>query len=162
MGVMYEVDQSTGSIGDPVLDSSTGSGGGGGLTQEEHDALMSLAAYEPNMHDINPNLADGGAVNNPESYLICVYNRSSHFLYEAQNKMPVCGYKRIKVWVGSGQYTYIKFRFQFADNSFGTAIDAVNGWTDWITIPSNAVAIQFSNTYSSAYFVAYSLSTSES
>lgn len=161
MGVMYEVNQSTGAIGDPVLDSSTGSGGGGGLTQEEHDALMSLAAYEPNMYDANPTLIDDSAqANSFKIYMYHGYNKTNR---PGINKIPVCGYKRIKVSADAGDHSYLKYEFQLSDGSWSHEISATSGWSDWITIPENAIAFHVSSSYSSGYFsVAISLSASES
>lgn len=143
----------------------SGSGGGGGLTQEEHDWLESLASYTPNMYDINPNLVDSSGQPGAECYSTYVTSLSGHFMYDYYCKIPVCGYKRVKIWgnPASSAYSYIKYRFQFADNSFGTPSNAVSGWTDWITIPENAVGLQFSNNNERANItVCYALSTSES
>ena len=144
---------------------SSGGSGGGGLTEEEHDWLESLAAYEPNMWDINPNLvADTGSTPpGADAYSIYVPYRSTLFEFSGVDKFPVCGYKRIKVWGFASVYNKEKFRFQFADNSFGQTIDFVSGWSDWITVPENAIGVQFAHTNSNGnMYMYYALSTSES
>ena len=126
----------------------SGSGGGGGLTQEEHDWLESLAAYEPNMYDINPNLVTD--TNLPEGLAITAYTIKSS-TGASYNKLPVCGYKSVKVNALTA-YSYFKYQFQLSDGSLTQEVNFPNGWSDWISIPDNAVALYF-NGYGSSFTV---------
>ena len=132
----------------------------GGLTPEEHGWLESLASYTHNMYDINPTQSKD--LTDATCLAIYATSMSSHWQYPSYNKLPVCGYKRIKIWTHSSYYTSVKYRFQLIDGSFTTAFDATSEWSDWIDIPENAVCIQESVTSSSALTTYFSLSTSDS
>lgn len=139
----------------------SGGSGGGGLTQEEHEWLESLAAYEPNMWDVNPNLVTGS--DDPASVSIVLnYVSGTHWAIPGTNIIPVCGYKRIKINCSATYYSYIKHRFKLSDGSFTSDFAAVNGWTDWIDIPENAIALCTSSSANQYTAMYYSLSTSES
>ena len=135
-----------------------GSSGGGGLTQEEHDALMSLAAYEPNMYDINPNKEAGSSVaagciklgvgsSNPKCY------------------MPVCGYDKLALYKYSSSGTS-SFKWAYSDGSESETVSSLssNTWSEYYTIPSNAICAIITGTYTADSWITvnYSLLTKDS
>lgn len=126
MGVMYEVNQSTGAIGDPVLDSSTGSGGGG-LTQEEHDALMSIASM-PARGDINPERS--------------ISSQGVTIAANSTGYIPILGYDKIAVGRGTNTPSSIYFA-DVSGNNIGTISvpSSSNTFGEYVSIPSNAIYV---------------------
>ena len=122
----------------------SGSSGGGGLTQQEHEWLESLASM-PALGDINPDKAATTA------YIGAPSSGSSAF--------PVKGYDKIAVYWKSSKPSP-----NFIDSS-GTVISAISmpssasTWSDYIDIPSNATYVQIASGSAVLY---YSLLTADS
>lgn len=138
-----------------VLGASIGGSGGGGLTQEEHDWLESLAKYTPNMYDVNPTKS--------QDYALNVYVPNGTYNDSKRVPIVVCGYDAVSFYKYTASNTYAKFVWVYADGSIS---DEVNfsassypiGWHDF-KIPENAIAIKLagpiSNAVSNSYGITY-------
>lgn len=132
MGTMYQVNQTTGEPSTPVL----GGAASGGLTAEEHEWLESLANYTPNMYDINPTKTQG----QPGAIRIGGVGSSTSY-----SNIPCCGYDKVSLMTTQTSSSRIpKYTFQYADGSVDDYENVPTTWSNWITIPQNAVLIKFS------------------
>lgn len=130
MGVMYEVNRSTGAIGDPVLDSSTGSGGGGGLTQEEHEALMSISSM-PARGDFNP-------LKETDSDL-AMRSYTNNYAIAA----PILiGYDKVAFYFSAGGNGNVQI-LDAAGNVLSTIAFTINTWSSYYDIPEGGVYLKF-------------------
>ena len=112
----------------------TNLGGGGGLTAEEHGWLESLANYEPNMYDINPTKEQA----QPGLWRLC--GGGSNYSYI---NIPCCGYNKIAMKTDQTSSSKIPaYAFYYADGSVDSYTNLSTTWTNWITIPENAVIIK--------------------
>ena len=73
------------------------------------------------------------------------------------NRLAVCGYKRMKIYTNSSYYSGCKYKFQLADGTFTAEFNATSGWSDYITIPSNAIGLWGYNGSSATLLGYYSL-----
>lgn len=113
------------------------SANGGGLTQEEHDWLESLASYTPNMYDINPTKQQN-----------CFISVAGTTAYKTSNRraLVVCGYDVISFYKYATTVQYAKFVWEYNDGTLSEEVDFMAssypiGWHDF-KIPENAVAIK--------------------
>lgn len=122
-------------------------GGGGGLTQEEHDALMSIASM-PARGDVNP-----GKLSNIQSYIIA----------SSKGFFPIIGYDKIAI---KKYQNTSSMKIQDANEVDLAVIDlsatAVGNWTDYVTIPTNAVYLRADSSSAGTMAVVYSLLTKDS
>jgi hypothetical protein len=134
----------------------SGGSGGGGLTQQEHEWLESLASYTPNMYDINAEKNTAGNV--PGRIIVCADTDSP------RSYIPVCGYDKIAFYQASSGRT-MKYKWLYSDGTMSEETTLTyNTWTDYISIPANVVCVVITAYYSSMTYSAfnYSLLTKDS
>ena len=129
---------------------SSGSSGGGGLTQEEHDWLESVAKM-PNYYDINP-----------EKQTVNGFFRTN---VSSFGTLPVLGYDKIALYQWASYY--VDYRFNYKDGSTDSSFTGRTtrgAWTNYIQIPENANEIYFSSNSGTESYAAisYSLLTADS
>lgn len=133
---------------------SSGGSGGGGLTEEEHDALMSIASM-PARGDINPECNLSGHGTMP---LLFPYNNNQAYT----TRIPILGYAKI----GLGASRTITCKMIKADNTQMSSftISGTASLSNYIDIPEDVVelAITPSTGADAVYSVYYSLLTSDS
>ena len=106
---------------------SSGGSGGGGLTEEEHDALMSIASM-PARGDFNPEKAASNA--------FLVYKRSDAI-------MRVCciGYDKASIkFQGSGTSRSISFIDDRNTTISTHSLPNDSSWSNYFDVPNNAVS----------------------
>ena len=140
---------------------------GGGLTQEEHDALMSLVSYTPNMYDINPTqstvmlyTADNTAT--PGLFIYAYTGGAKRY-----TSFPVCGYTKIAFNNNTNIPGGIKFCYIYVDGTQSEYYSITyNSWTEYYDIPSNCLTVKIHNSTSitNNYWdsLCYSLLTADS
>ena len=109
-------------------------GGGGGLTQEEHDALMSIASM-PARGDWNAEKQD----------ILPVYRGTVKNGFYV--RIPLIGYAKLAFKLdGNPTYFYGKVNLYFVsdnDTQIETLTKPANRvWSEYLDIPSNAVALE--------------------
>lgn len=137
-------------------------GSGGGLTQEEHDWLESLASYTPNMYDINPlKTTSTSELTGGKLFIGCRKIGGE----TTKSYLPVCGYDKIAF---NGSVATCSFRFVYADGTTDPSYTSINNgtWTNYYTIPDNAVYVQIEQYYDTSNHMTgdlyYSLLTKDS
>ena len=120
-------------------------GGGGGLTQEEHAWLESLGKYTPNMYDINPT-----------KQLTCFITTAASASYKTSNRIPLllCGYDALSLYKYTANNANAKFVWVYNDGSVSdeinfTATSYGIGWHDF-KIPANAIGLKLYGPISAA------------
>lgn len=133
-------------------------GGGGGLTQEEHDALMSIASM-PARGDWNAEKQD----------ILPVYRGTVKNGFYV--RIPLIGYAKLAFKLDGTDTTYFngKVNLYFVsdnDTQIETLTKPANRvWSDYLDIPSDAVALEIvgTNADTSLYgFVYASILTADS
>ena len=114
------------------IDNIRSASGGGGLTQEEHDALMSLASM-PARGDWNPEKIS------TDIYAI-VHQPSTGGSELAIAHCNVVGYDKIAVRVSSSSPT-VACQFLAANGDVISNISISTSWSNYISIPENAVCV---------------------
>lgn len=103
-----------------------------------------------NLVDANPNLLPANTtagMQNAENFVLFAVGNSKLGNFQGLNKILVCGYKKIKAWTEVPSWI-TSYQFQYKDNTMSAEIPSVNGWTDWIDIPKNAMYFIANGTYS--------------
>ena len=121
------------------------SSGRGGLTPEEHDALMSISSM-PARGDWNPEKLS------TEVYAI-VYQPSTGGGHQAVTSCNVVGYDKIAVCASSSSATNV-CQFLAANGDVISNISISTSWSNYISIPENAVCVYASvQTYPGRIYV---------
>lgn len=109
-----------------ITNISSGGASGGGLTQEEHDALMSMASM-PARGDVNPE----------KSTLFPTIIGNSYNAW-----FPIIGFDKVSVMRSVTNIT----QAMFADSAGATistiTLPSANTWSDYIDVPSNAMFLK--------------------
>lgn len=138
----------------------TNLGGGGGLTAEEHGWLESLANFQPNMYDINPEKQTG-------TWIYGLWCGGGSGMTKGFTSLPVSGYAKFAIYNNSGNRS---FKISYYDThgqkvtEDSTISPAANTWCDYQDIPSGTAFLYITSVWQSTDTVlgAYSLLTADS
>ena len=135
---------------------------GGGLTKEEHDVLMSLGSFQPNMYDINPEKLT-------DKWIYGLYCGGGSGAQKEFTSIPVSGYKKFALY-SHGSSTGYKFTISYYDTHGNKVTDdtTINmqptSWTEYLDIPDGTALLYVTGLWweSNKLYGSYSLLTANS